>query len=134
MTDHDRTRRRFLHQALGAGCVLAIPVVLSGCDNVSNPAVTESYDGSDSDDGASADSRDSTDTGSNGSGSQSTDQATADSQPVKVSQADAAYQGSPKGDQRCSKCVHFLADSGSCRLVEGSIAPDGWCRLYSSAS
>ena len=26
--------------------------------------------------------------------------------------------------------THFIAESGSCKLVEGKISPDGWCTLW----
>lgn len=132
MSDHDSTRRTFLNQALGAGCVLALPLIVSACGEGGNPAVTESYDASESDDGTSSDSQ-APETGASDSGSESAGQAPADSQPVKISKADAAYRDNPNGDQRCSQCAHFNAGSGTCQLVEGDIAPDGWCRLYTSA-
>ncbi len=52
-------------------------------------------------------------------------------QPVKLAQKDVAYQEQPKGDQRCSKCLHFLPPS-SCQLVAGTINPNGWCALYAA--
>jgi hypothetical protein len=48
----------------------------------------------------------------------------------KMSQADAQYQGTPKAEQKCSKCMHFIADSGACKVVEGQVSPEGWCRLF----
>lgn len=50
--------------------------------------------------------------------------------PAKVSQQEAGYQEKPKGDQECANCAQFEADSNSCKLVKGSIRPDGWCELY----
>jgi hypothetical protein len=50
----------------------------------------------------------------------------------KVSQADAQYQTTPKTDQKCSKCMHFNADSSSCKLVEGRISPEGWCKFFAA--
>ncbi len=46
-----------------------------------------------------------------------------------VTQAAAAYQPTPKGDQRCDGCALFMAPS-SCKFVAGTISPSGWCRLY----
>jgi len=40
------------------------------------------------------------------------------------------YQDSPKDGKRCVDCLHFLPDTNECKLVEGSISPDGWCILY----
>jgi hypothetical protein len=47
----------------------------------------------------------------------------------KMSQADAKYQGTPKGDQRCDGCMLFQAPS-ACKVVEGAISPSGWCQLF----
>lgn len=51
-------------------------------------------------------------------------------QVTKVSKAQAQYQEQPNGDQQCSTCQHFVAESNTCNLVEGQIAPNGWCRLW----
>jgi hypothetical protein len=48
---------------------------------------------------------------------------------AKVSQASVAYQDKPKGDQSCSNCTLFEAPA-SCKTVDGTISPDGWCRIY----
>lgn len=44
------------------------------------------------------------------------------------------YQDSPKGDQKCSTCMHFVAgkaptDKGGCKIMPGDteISPNGWC-------
>ena len=47
----------------------------------------------------------------------------------KMSKQTAQYQDSPKGDQKCEGC-RFFVGGGSCRLVEGEISPNGWCRLF----
>jgi hypothetical protein len=47
----------------------------------------------------------------------------------KMSQADAKYQGTPKGDQRCDGCMLFQAPS-ACKIVQGEISPSGWCQLF----
>jgi hypothetical protein len=49
---------------------------------------------------------------------------------TKVSQASVQYQAQPKGDQKCADCLHFIAESNTCKLVEGQISPDGWCTLW----
>ena len=46
-----------------------------------------------------------------------------------VTQESAGYQAQPKGDQRCSLCTHFSAPA-SCQIVQGTISPDGWCKLF----
>ena len=42
---------------------------------------------------------------------------------------DVRYQDQPKGDQRCSGCKNFVGPS-ACRVVQGSVNPDGWCLLF----
>jgi hypothetical protein len=48
----------------------------------------------------------------------------------KVSQADAKYQGQPKGQQHCDNCINFQPPN-ACKLVEGEVSTNGWCQLYS---
>lgn len=48
---------------------------------------------------------------------------------TKVTQAAAGYQDSPQGDQSCASCSQFVAPA-ACNLVEGSISPGAWCKLY----
>ncbi len=48
---------------------------------------------------------------------------------AKVAQKVVGYQDTPKGAQRCDNCTQFEAPS-SCKVVEGSIAPAGWCKVY----
>lgn len=50
-------------------------------------------------------------------------------QAAKQSQAQAGYQDKPNGDQSCSNCAVFVAPS-SCGVVDGTISPNGWCKLY----
>ena len=47
----------------------------------------------------------------------------------KIGQADAKYQGTPKGDQRCDRCVNFQPPNG-CKFVQGDVSPSGWCQLF----
>jgi len=47
----------------------------------------------------------------------------------KLSQVQAQYQDKPKGDQKCANCMHFVAPN-SCKVVDGTISPDGWCTLW----
>ena len=51
----------------------------------------------------------------------------------KISQADAKYQGTPKGDQHCGDCVNFQAPN-ACKFVQGDISPSGWCQLFTPKS
>lgn len=48
----------------------------------------------------------------------------------KVPQASVQYQAKPKGEQKCSNCLNFIAESNSCKLVEGNVSPEGWCALW----
>jgi hypothetical protein len=48
---------------------------------------------------------------------------------AKIPQATAGYQDSPQNDQACADCTHFTAPS-ACNLVDGTISPKGWCKLF----
>lgn len=48
----------------------------------------------------------------------------------KLEKSQAKYQDRPKGDQKCSGCMHFVSESNSCKLVAGDISPEGWCMLW----
>jgi High potential iron-sulfur protein len=47
----------------------------------------------------------------------------------KMPQRAVAYQPTPRGDQRCDNCTLFEAPN-ACRTVAGTVAPEGWCRIY----
>ena len=51
----------------------------------------------------------------------------------QVAQEAAGYQTQPNADQRCAFCAHFLPPS-SCQVVQGTIVPNGWCKLYKAKS
>jgi hypothetical protein len=51
---------------------------------------------------------------------------------AKVSQSTVIYQGTPKGEQRCGTCKQFEPPS-ACRLIDGTISPQGWCKLWAKA-
>ena len=48
---------------------------------------------------------------------------------IKISQSAVAYQDHPQGDKRCGKCLQFQPPS-TCRMVEGAISPEGFCRIF----
>ncbi len=53
----------------------------------------------------------------------------------KKTKAALQYQDYPHGTQRCANCVVFHAGKtasaeGTCSLVQGSISPHGWCRVF----
>lgn len=47
----------------------------------------------------------------------------------KIAQKLVQYQKTPKNNQKCSTCLHFVAPD-SCKMVEGKIDPNGWCSLF----
>ena len=50
----------------------------------------------------------------------------------KMSQGAVAYQGSPKGSQSCANCKLFEKPD-ACKLVDGKVSPNGWCRIWAKA-
>lgn len=48
----------------------------------------------------------------------------------KAPQASVHYQAKPKGEQKCSTCLNFIAGSNTCKVVDGQISPEGWCSLW----
>lgn len=52
---------------------------------------------------------------------------------TKVSKAQAQYQDTPKGDQKCANCTFFIADNNTCKVVEGEVSPNGWSALWAPA-
>ena len=47
----------------------------------------------------------------------------------KMAQKLVQYQKTPKKDQKCSTCLHFVAPD-SCKIVDGKIDANGWCSLF----
>jgi len=47
----------------------------------------------------------------------------------KASKAAMKYQDKPEGDKKCSDCLQFVAPD-SCKVVEGTISPNGYCLAY----
>lgn len=39
------------------------------------------------------------------------------------------YQDTPNGDKQCSNCLQFVPP-GSCKVVEGTISPNGYCLAW----
>ncbi len=44
----------------------------------------------------------------------------------KASKQAMKYQDKPNGDQRCGNCMQFVAPN-QCKVVEGTISPNGYC-------
>ena len=49
----------------------------------------------------------------------------------KMSPRAMSYRPTPNGNQRCDNCANFQAPN-ACKLVDGPIAPSGWCILYNA--
>ncbi len=50
----------------------------------------------------------------------------------KISKAAVAYQDHPQDDKRCGKCLQFQAPD-NCKLVDGPVSPEGFCRIFTPA-
>lgn len=50
--------------------------------------------------------------------------------PKKVAQASVQYQSKPKGELKCATCANFIAQSNTCKVVDGQISPSGWCTMW----
>lgn len=51
----------------------------------------------------------------------------------KMSKEKAQYQAKPSGDRKCANCSNFIAESKTCKVVEGEVSPEGWCILWATA-
>ena len=111
------SRRLVLRGVLAVGCGMVLPAALIGCD---------SKEGEKSSSAAPAGSSPTNNTGS--------ESAAPTSEVAKAPQQAVQYQTEPKNGQKCDGCMHFIAGSNSCKLVEGQISPDGWCTLWAQKS
>ena len=102
-------RRVVLRGALAVDCSMLVPIALSGCDSKKRATSTS----------AAPASSPATSTGS-----------AAPAAAGKVPQASVQYQIQPKGEQKCGGCLHFIAESNTCKLVAGQVSPEGWCSLW----
>lgn len=53
-----------------------------------------------------------------------------------MTQKAASYQDKPNAGKQCDGCSLFIPGktktaNGTCKLVQGSISPHGWCKFYS---
>jgi hypothetical protein len=58
---------------------------------------------------------------------------------AKSSQASFKYQKTPNNGHKCSQCALFIPGSsasanGTCKVVAGSISPNGWCTAWTKKS
>lgn len=126
-TDDTPPRRRVLQGTLALGCGLLVPAALFGCDSGKQADAT----------GAAPEAPPSPETDAAAPAAEPEAPAAAAEAPAaaaKVSQASVQYQNQPKGDQKCSGCLHFIPESNACALVEGQISPEGWCMLWAKKS
>lgn len=101
-------RRLALRGAFAVSCGLLLPAALWGCDSKKGGNSTGAAPTNPPDTSADA----------------------AAPAAAKTSQASVQYQTQPNGDQKCGGCMQFIAESNTCKLVEGQISPEGWCRLW----
>jgi hypothetical protein len=52
-----------------------------------------------------------------------------DSAEAKMAQKSVQYQTTPKDGHQCDACNFFVAPN-ACKMVDGDIAPTGWCALW----
>ena len=63
----------------------------------------------------------------------------AQAQGGTVSKTVAKYQDDPHGTQECDGCIQFIPGKtpsahGTCKIVQGSISPKGWCMFFAAKS
>jgi len=56
---------------------------------------------------------------------------------AKGSKTQFKYQDKPNGSKKCSNCTFYLPGKsatadGTCKIVDGSISPNGYCIAYSA--
>ena len=118
MKEENLPRRAVLRGVLALGCGLFLPGLLSGCD---------SKQGASPAGGSAPATPPATPSATpSAAGAASTTPAASG----KVSQASVQYQAQPKDAKKCGDCLHFIAESSTCKLVEGQINPEGWCILW----
>lgn len=118
MTSHDSGRRTWLQGMLAAGCTALVPS-LAGCGKEQPPETAPAEPEAASPEAAMPQP-------------ETAAPAAATPPASKVSKVDAAYQEQPKGDQQCASCQFFIAESSTCKLVEGDISPQGWCKFWAA--
>lgn len=124
MSCYNQDRRRVLHCATAVGFTLVVPSI-SGCNSRDSGSLPREQRES---------GQQSIPGGSVGAATQpGATQGPEEQAVAKITKSQAKYQDSPNNDQSCANCVHFIAGSNTCRLVDGPISSDGWCSLWSKA-
>ncbi|MCC8952484.1 iron oxidase [Bradyrhizobium sp. Pear77] len=49
----------------------------------------------------------------------------------RMTRLQAEYQDTPNGIYSCRLCTLFVAPDG-CKVVEGAISKDGWCKAFAA--
>jgi hypothetical protein len=111
MYKHDPLRRKLLRGALVGGCALSVPMWV-GCN----------------------DERESPRTAAEPPDAPAPPASPEAGQVRKLGKAEARYQDTPNGEEQCSNCLHFIAESNTCAVVEGQVSPEGWSMLWAKAS
>jgi len=116
------SRRRVLSDALVIGCSLSLPWSLTGCDKSKNA-------------GPSTPAPPAAPAASPATMPPPAAPSAAPANGVppaagKLAKTAVQYQEQPHGEQQCSRCLHFIAESNTCKLVDGPINPNGWCILW----
>lgn len=57
----------------------------------------------------------------------------------KASKEQVKYQDKPNKNEKCSNCIQFIPGEaqdadGECKVVQGSISPQGWCTVFAQKS
>ncbi len=114
MNTHDPKRRSVLMGTLAAGTAF----MLFGCGSKQEEAAVEAGE-------AGADGQGAAQTAQNAAAQQMPDEPT-----PKMSQEGALYQAEPLDDRKCQDCGNFIAESKTCKLVEGTVSGEGYCILW----
>ncbi len=120
METQNPPRRIFMRQVLLSGCALAAPAFIAACgknEGNSAPAKNESAPAANE---------------QNPAGPASNSSAMNAAAGNKVSKETANYQDHPKGNNDCAGCQYYIAESGTCVLVAGTVSPTGWCTYWAS--
>jgi hypothetical protein len=110
------SRRTVLRGVLAAGCSLLLPASLLGCSKKEADTAGTEPPASSPEMAAPV--------------TPTPMEPAAPAAQAKVSQASVQYQAQPKDGKKCADCMHFIAESNTCKLVEGNISPDGWCAIW----
>ena len=121
------SRRIVLRGALAAGCGLLLPASLLGCSKKEAGTASTEPTAPSPDMAAPANPAP---TQPAAPSSPAPAESAAPTASAKVPQASVQYQAQPKDGKKCADCMHFIAESNTCKLVEGSISPSGWCVLW----